>query len=158
MRGFTLLEVVLTTAVLVVIVAVGILSYGSFNRTIDLSTVAGDISAQLRRAQTRAMGADDLKCWGIHFDNTTAGSAFFSLFSDTTCTNATTAYSTDVEKYFLPARVVFTTPADTVTSNVLFQKLTGSSVTNSATSIVIATPDGIRTKTISINSVGTVSY
>src|SRR3989338_2105106 len=35
-QGFTLLEVVLTSAVLAIIFAVGILSYSGFNRTIDI--------------------------------------------------------------------------------------------------------------------------
>lgn len=150
-RGFTLLEVVLTSAALVIIFAVGILSYGSFNRTIDLDTVADIIAGQLRRAQTRAMNADDLLRWGVHFDNPTSGDDFYSLYSGNT-------YTTDVEKYFLPSGVVFTTPAGSATVDVSFEKLSGANVAGATQTIVIQTADGIQSKTISVNSVGRVSY
>ncbi|MDO8581428.1 MAG: prepilin-type N-terminal cleavage/methylation domain-containing protein [bacterium] len=157
-HGFTLLEIVLTSAILAALAAVGILSYGSFNRTIDVNTIADNISGQLRRAQIRAMGADELKCWGVHFDNPASGSDFYSLYSDTACTNADTGYAADAEKYFFPAGVVFTTPATNATENILFNKLSGALITDSATSIVIETADGKQSKTITINSVGRVSY
>ncbi len=149
--GFTLLEVVLTTAILVVIFSVGMLTYGSFNRTIDINAVADTISGQLRRAQTRAMGADDLLRWGVHFDNPTSGDDFYSLYSGT-------SYVSDVEKYFLPSGVVFTTPATSATVDISFEKLSGANVAGVDKTIVIQTTDGSQTKTITVNSVGRVTY
>lgn len=148
--GFTLLEILLTTAILVVIASVGIFSYGGFNRTVDLNSIADAISGQLRRAQTRAMGADDLVRWGVHFDNPTSGDDYYSLYSGD-------SYSTNIEQYFLPSSVVFTTPATSAVVNVSFEKLSGASVSGAQT-VVIQTTDGSQTKTISINTIGRVSY
>lgn len=150
-RGFTLLEIVITSAVLVVVVAVGMLSYGSFNRTIDVGTIADNISGQLRRAQTRAMNADDLSRWGVRFNNPADGEDSYSLYSGD-------SYSSDTEKYFLPAGVIFTTPATNATVDVSFEKLSGANVAGTDKTIVIQTTDGSQTKTITVNSVGRVSY
>lgn len=148
--GFTLLEVVLTMGVLIVVMTAALFSYGSYNKTIDLNTIADSISGQLRRAQVRAMGADSLLRWGVHFDNPTSGDDFYSLYSGD-------SYVSDVEKYVLPSGVVFTTPATSATVDVSFEKLSGSSV-GGAKTVVIQTADGTQSKTISINSAGRVSY
>lgn len=150
-RGFTLLEIVLTMAILAILFSVGMLSYSGFNRTIDVNTVADTLSGHLRRAQTRAMGADDLLRWGIHFENPTSGDDFYSLYSGN-------SYATDVEKYFLPTGVVFTTPATSATVDVSFEKLSGANVAGATQTVVIQTTDGLQSKTITINSVGRVTY
>ena len=150
-QGFTLLEVVMVVALLIVVMTGAIAALGSFRKTIDLNTVAEEIASNLRRAQTRAMNADSLSRWGIHFANPASGDDFYSLYSGDT-------YTADVEKNFLPGAAVFTTPSASSTQYVLFEKLSGALVSGSATSTVMQTADGSRSKTITVNSVGRVSY
>lgn len=67
-RGITLVEVLLSVAILVILGTVGFISYGGYQRKVELDAVTRDILVTLREAQGKAMTGQDDKSWGVHFD------------------------------------------------------------------------------------------
>ena len=83
--GFTLIELMVVLAIIVVISTVILSSQSSFNRTLILSNTAYDIALTLRSAQTyglssRAVGTTVNAGYGINFQKSTLDS--FTLFAD----------------------------------------------------------------------------
>ncbi|MCR4276306.1 MAG: prepilin-type N-terminal cleavage/methylation domain-containing protein [Candidatus Parcubacteria bacterium] len=85
-RGFTLIELMVVLAIIVVITSVVFTSQNSFNKTLVLSNTAYDIALTLRSTQTyglssRASGAASNVGYGIHLASGTRNS--FIFFADT---------------------------------------------------------------------------
>lgn len=71
-RGFSILEVLITTAIIGIITGLVTLRYGSFNNLILLKNQAYQVAIELREAQTRALSAAGSeggfrRPYGIHF-------------------------------------------------------------------------------------------
>lgn len=85
-KGFTLVELMVVLAIIVIITSVVLTSQSSFNKTLILSNTAYDIALTLRSVETyglgsRALGTTVNAGYGLHFDGGTSGS--FILFADT---------------------------------------------------------------------------
>lgn len=84
-RGFTLLELLVVFAIIVIVMGVVFTSQNTFNKTIILSNTAYDIALSLRDAETYGLGSRMVNSnvtnvgYGIHFQT---GSSFL-LFADT---------------------------------------------------------------------------
>lgn len=72
-RGFSLLEVLITAAIIGLITGIIALRYGSFNNLILLKNQAYEVALSLKETQTRALsvtvvgGSDFRAAYGIHF-------------------------------------------------------------------------------------------
>ena len=91
--GFSLLEVMVTAAIIGIITAVVVINYGSFNNTILLRNQAFEIALQLREAQVYAVSVrgdstEFREEYGIYFDM--SNSQQYLLFQD--IGSATPAY------------------------------------------------------------------
>lgn len=85
-QGFTLIELMVVLAIIVVITSVVFTSQNSFNKTLVLSNTAYDIALTLRSTQTyglssRAAGTSANVGYGIHLSNVVHNS--FIVFADT---------------------------------------------------------------------------
>lgn len=85
-KGFTLIELMVVLAIIVVIMSVVFTNQNSFNKTLILSNTAYDIALTLRSTQTyglssRAAGTAANVGYGIHLSNTAYNS--FLVFADT---------------------------------------------------------------------------
>ncbi|MEK7114079.1 MAG: type II secretion system protein [Patescibacteria group bacterium] len=85
-RGFTLIELMVVLAIMVVIMGVVLTSQSSFNRTIVLANTAYDIALTLRSAGVYGLGSRVTSSasnagYGIHVETETSGA--FTLFADT---------------------------------------------------------------------------
>jgi len=84
--GFTLVELMVVLAIIVVISGIVLSSQSSFNKSLILANTAYDIGLTLRSAQTfglssRAAAADASVGYGLHFQTGTTDS--YILFADT---------------------------------------------------------------------------
>lgn len=88
-RGFTILEVLITAAIIGVITGIVALNYGSFNNLILLKNQAYQIALELREMQTRSLSAtggstvgnnEFRRPYGIYFATATPGQ--YTLFLD----------------------------------------------------------------------------
>lgn len=85
-RGFTLVELLVVLAIIVIISGIVLTSQSSFNKSLLLANTAYDVALTLRYAETyglgsRVVGAAANAGYGLHFTSGTLNS--FTLFVDT---------------------------------------------------------------------------
>ncbi|MEI6580669.1 MAG: hypothetical protein WCO07_00685 [bacterium] len=148
-KGFTILEVLIVFATLVVISVAGSGFYKNYSKNVEINTTAQTISAELRQMQSKSMTGEGGLKWGIHFIN--GSSQYYELFS--TPTDYDDASKVIISTNYLPIGITFSDPAASSSKDIIFSRITGLA---SSSSISI-TASGV-TQTISVTSVGTVSY
>ena len=82
MRGFTLIELVLTVALVAIIGTAGTLSLLAVRNRQDVNIDARTVVATLRDAQSRAVTGEDALFWGARFGGP---SKSITLFSGSSC-------------------------------------------------------------------------
>lgn len=146
-RGFTLLELLLVVSIVTVLAALGFGYFRNAVKNIQFDTVAKSLAFDLKNARTKAMsGESDVK-WGIHFVNGTDD--YYELFS--TPTIWSDPGKTVFDATYLAADLAFGSPSEGNTTDIIFNKIAG---TTSANSVTI-TFEG-NTKTITVTAEGTI--
>jgi len=146
-KGFSLLELIIVMVILIILAMIGVGYYVNFARNIELETTRDNIVSDLQKARTKAMAGEGGLKWGIHFVN--GVDDYYELFS--TPTNYTDASTTVVETAYLRSGLVFTSPPEASSTDVVFDRISG---TTAVASIVISGSGNSRT--ISITTVGNV--
>ncbi len=147
-KGFTLIELIITTTIVIALTIGASISILSYKNNQDISLEANEIVAALRGAQNNSLSREGGTQWGVYFENTTS-SAFYVIFSGSAY-SATTTYT----KKVLPSNVQFNKPAIASSSSVVFSPITG--MPNAALLIQISlinNPDVARTITVDANGV-----
>jgi prepilin-type N-terminal cleavage/methylation domain-containing protein len=141
-HGFTILEIILSVALIAVFAAVSMPVYQAFQERNDLDIATISIAQTLRRAQFLSQAVDGDTSWGVYIQS---GSA--TLFKGVSFATRDTSYDE-----------VFDVSSNITTSGVLeivFSKFTGLPQT---TGTIILTSSTNETRTITINTKGTVGY
>lgn len=141
-RGFTLIEALLSVAIIGLIAGTSIPLYQSFQVRTDLETTTESIATMIRRAQIYARGQHQDSMWGVKVQ---AGSA--TLFKGSTFTSRDTAYD---EVTTIPE-----TFSATGLSDLSFSKLSGMP---NATGTISLTSSNNETRIITVNGEGMVAY
>lgn len=102
MKGFTLIEVVISVSILALLGVVATVTFFGSQRDTDFSAVAQKVVATLREAQTRSMSGEQTSTWGVNFSTSTPTGNFFSLFHGTSYASATATTTT-----YIPANLRF---------------------------------------------------
>ena len=147
--GFTIVELIITTAVVIVLASTGFLSILSYKNNQGVSSEAEKIVAALRGAQNNSLSQEAGNRWGVYFENTTSSGAFYVIFSGSAY-SATTTYVKNV----LPSNIKFDLPARGASSSVVFAPITG--LPNSALTVqitLISNPDVSRKIAVDANGV-----
>ena len=79
-HGFTLVEVIITLAIMVVLATVSIVGLSSSRRKAALDNNTAQIAALLREAQSNSMAQNKSTGWGVRFDNINPSLPFYDLF------------------------------------------------------------------------------
>lgn len=140
--GFTLIEMLLSVAIIGIIAGISVPVYQSFQvrNNLDIATVS--TAQSLRRAQVLAQAVDDDTTWGVKVQ---LGN--FTVFKGTSYAVRDTAFD---ELFDVPNNI---TPSGI--NEVVFDKFTGLPQT---TGTITLTSNANETRTITINSKGMVAY
>lgn len=141
-EGFTLIEVLLSVAIIGMLVGISLPVYESFSRRNDLDVTAQGVVSLLRRAESysRAVKADAV--WSVEIQTSSA-----TLFQGTSFASRNTAYD---ETVAIPSSV-----APSGLTEVQFSKLSAAPNTTGTVTLLSNTND---TRAIAINAEGMVSY
>ncbi len=143
--GFTLLEMLLSAAIISMLVGASLPIYETFIRRNDLDLTAQRITAMLRRAETYAQAVNYDNDWSVEIQ-----SSAVTLFQGTNFVGRNTAYD---ETLSMPATV---TPSGT--SEVRFTKFTAAPNAAAVTTPITLTSTANSTRTIILNAKGMVDY
>lgn len=157
MKGFTLIEFLITVAILVTVAVIGGLNlFGYYSRQ-NLELTINEITALIRDAQNRSLTQQDGNAdsqgdqWGVHFENASQDSV--KLF----CCGSSYAAGTLVSVYVLRASTQFTDPGEGNSKDIVFRKITGLPFT-SATIKISLVNNSSASSTITINGNGVIQY
>ncbi|MFH1820488.1 MAG: prepilin-type N-terminal cleavage/methylation domain-containing protein [Candidatus Nealsonbacteria bacterium] len=70
-KGFTILEVLIVVAILVILVAIAVPAYHIFLKGSDLNSSTEEIISILRLAQVRTLSSENDSSWGVYFSTST---------------------------------------------------------------------------------------
>lgn len=156
-RGFTLIEVIISMAILTILGTVGVSYLGGYRKSANIASEAEKITAYLRQAQSRAISGEAVSGqgptdWGVHFVNSASGEEYYALFRGS-------SYNVDAsdETIYLSNQVRFLDPVASSTKDIVFQRITGRPVATT-TLILQSVANSDLTRSISINSLGQVNY
>ncbi len=141
-RGFTLIEVMLSLAMIAILAGVSLPIYQSFQVRNDLDIAAVTIAQSMRRAQTLSQAVDGDITWGVDIQ-----SGSITIYKGASYAGRDATYD---ELFNMPTS---TTPSGL--SGVVFAKFTGMP---QITGTITLTSNLNETRTITINSKGTISY
>lgn len=139
--GFTFVEVLVVIALLIGITGLAIPFYQSFQVGSQLDNTTQELNQTLRRAQAKAMAAEDFSAFGVHFET---GS--FTIFKGVSYIPGDI-----MNEVILYPSVITITPA--IGSDAVFSSVSGETV-NAGTIIITATNGASRT--IIINDLGVI--
>jgi prepilin-type N-terminal cleavage/methylation domain-containing protein len=141
-KGFTLVELLTTFAIISILTAISLPAYASLQQNVALGNAAQEIVGVLRQAQGSAMAGQGGVDHGVHFQN---AATTYSSFSGTWAAPVTPPVAHQLPKGVTVASV-------TPTPDVVFTKLSGAS-----TSVTIVLSGFSRTKTITVAPIGTIN-
>lgn len=142
MKGFTLVEMLLSVAILTLLTGLSLPVYETFVRRNDLDITSQTVVGALRQAATNARGVNEDSVWGVRVQ-----ASGITLFKGSSYAARDTAYD---DTTVMPGSI---TPSGT--SEVTFTKVSGAP--NAAGSITL-TSNTNTTRTITINAEGSVDY
>lgn len=141
MRGFTLIEMLLSVSILATLAALSLPVYQSFYNRNELDITAQNLASAFRRAQTYARAGHNDSQWGVEIQP-----AAITVFKGSTFGSRDTSYD--------EVTVMSGTSVGGL-GEVLFDKLTGAPT---STGSVTLTSVNNETRTVTINAKGMVSY
>jgi len=148
--GFTLIETLIVATLGIILAGAIFIGLTSQNANQDLDLAATSLVSSLRNAQERSRGQEASTSWGIYLDNPAGARDYYALFSGSSFISATSTV-------YLPLTVEFSDPASGANKEIVFSKLTGLP-TAAATVILRLVSDSLTSRTITVNSNGSVSY
>jgi len=141
MSGFTLLEVVLSLALIGLLFGIGIPIYQSIQSRNDLEVAVNTAAQMLRLAQTAAQAVDGDISWGVKFQ-----SGSITLFKGSSYAARDVQFD---ETFDISPSIIATG-----TTEIVFSKFSGNPQAAATTTLILAGD----TKNIIINAKGIINY
>lgn len=148
MKGFTLIEILVSLAILAVISVIGLNSFSSVNTDKALDLEAEKVISLIAKARALTLSAKDGAAYGVHFEERTAVLFRGPTYSSGALANQVQAFN-DIVK--LSAAALAGGGVE-----VLFAKLTGATA-QSGTITLAAVRDASKTRVITIAATGVAS-
>ncbi|MBI4239901.1 type II secretion system protein [Candidatus Uhrbacteria bacterium] len=139
-RGFTLIEIILSIALIGIMTASAAPAYHALYLKNDLEVTANTLAHAVHRAQNLSRAVSNDSQWGVSAQN-----GLLTVFQGTSYANRNTAYD---ETFTIPSSIQFSQ------TELVFQKITG----ELQAPITITLTSSGDTKNISINVKGTITY
>ncbi|GEM_PF-1630420 len=128
-KGYTLIELLIVSGILVVILAVGSLGLLNYRSLQDLRLTTQSVASTLRDARSNATTGEDGLSWGVRFVGGARGTAtLYSTGGINYLASATTTLKSDLE---------FRDPATGSRKDAIFDRLTGYPIGGAAVIIKI---------------------
>jgi len=151
-KGFTILELLIATAILVVVGTISIPSITYLTRTPQLDGAFGEVISKIRLAQNKTLSSEGNSQYGVYF-NTTPSPHQYVLFKGSSW--ATRIIASD-QTYSVPGIVEFSAVNTGGGGNqIVFDRLTGST-TNSGDVSLRLKSDSAETRTFYIDNSGVI--
>lgn len=147
--GFSLLELLIVLSIVVVIASIGSSFYLNYGRNIVINSMAETMTFDLKQAQSRSMIGEGGFKWGVHFVNGTQD--YYEIFS--TPTDYSDVAKVIISKNYLTAGISFYDPTNSLSKDIIFDKISGSTA---VTSIVINSSSITKTINVSSTSIGSI--
>ncbi len=144
--GFTLIEILVSVAVMVIIVLVVVGGLRSFRQSADLNRAADGVMASLRDGRLRTIESKDASIWGVHVE-----SSRVTLFKGVTFSEG----AADNAIFNLPSAVTLSWSLQGGGSDVKFNRIRGDTDQYGTLTLTL-TADSSKTRTITIRSAGLV--
>ncbi|MBI3632753.1 MAG: GspH/FimT family protein [Candidatus Vogelbacteria bacterium] len=144
-KGFTLIEITIVTALLLIIATIIVTAFSRFNQAIALSKDAEKIVSLLSRARSDTVSSKNDQRYGVHFESTKA-----ILFAgDSYISNVVTNEIVSVGPVASISSITLTGGGD----NVFFDRLTGAT-SEPGTVVISLVGSGATSKQVTISSNG----
>ncbi len=141
-KGFTLIEVIISLAILALIASISAASFVSFARREALDSTVSAVAAGLRDARTRTMASINDSQYGVQIDTDR-----FTLFS-----NSYVLGATGNEINMLNSRIKMSSSVPSFT----FSRISGNSSASGTIDVYVAS-DPTNRKTINVQGTGLIS-
>lgn len=143
--GYSLLEMLITFFIIAIIATILFSAFGVFRQSNDLQAAEETIIGILRDARSRAVGSQDKKIYGVHFETTKTVLFKGSAYSASDPAN---------ESYVLPESVEISAISLTGGAVDTAFSILGGTTTASGTITLSSKRDSSKTRTITIFSTG----
>lgn len=142
------MELLIVISIIMVLAGVGTAFYLDYAKNIELRTATSILISDLKQSQARSMSGEENRKWGLHIVN--GDSDYYEIFS------SPTDYSDSAKNItltrFIAKGVSFFDPSVASSKDIIFNKITGSTIENSVT-----LGSSNITKVINISSIGTIT-
>lgn len=146
-RGFTLIEILVSVAILLILLVLSITSFTTLRRQVEIDSSGQNILSVLRLARSRTLGSEAESTYGVHFE--TDKYVFFKG-------NTYTAGASDNKEYTLTDSEIYEINLNGGGSEVVFNRIRGTTSQFGNVKIRL-TNQTTKINTININSSGQVS-
>lgn len=150
-RGFTLIEILVTIGILLILASTAFLGIGPLQRQSDLQNTSQEMVNILRLAQNRTLASEGQSQYGVYFDDT-ASPHRYTLFKGSSYVSRDVAAD---EIFFIPESVIISSMSVGGGKEVVFDRIVGT--TNQSGQVLLQlVADPTKTQTIYIESSGLV--
>jgi len=150
-KSFTLIELLISVAILTVMVTFGVASFSGLQTRKAFILDGENIVEAIRNTQNRSMTQEDGYAWSIKFTNSLTEGSYFEIYSGSYAT------STVSLRKSLSSKSSFTNPAVGFSKTISFAVITGTP-TNSDSLTIKRNVGGSELMIINVNSIGKISY
>lgn len=145
--GFTLIEILIAVAIMVLLSALTIAAFSTLNKQVSLDTTSQNILSVLRRARSQTLASENESTYGVHFETSK-----YVLFKGTSYTNGA-AYN---KEFNLSETEIYAVTLAGGVSDVVFDRIRGTTSQSGTVSTRLSL-DTSKTNTVSIDPSGQVS-
>ncbi len=118
-RGFTLLELVFSIAILIFIAVLAVGNLKKFRQSSEIDRVVNDTLGLLREARSKTLGSENDSVYGVHFSPAAVTLFQGGIYNPASASNIVVVLPSNVS--------ISVIDLSTTTDNVIFERLTGES-------------------------------
>jgi prepilin-type N-terminal cleavage/methylation domain-containing protein len=158
-EGFTLLEILISTALALILTAVALTNLVGFRAEKKLDNTSEAIVALLRTAQEKSVNQENSVRWGVSFYNSSTTKDSFELFEVNETLLASSGYSgvpgTSTDKQAISSSIELNTPIEGERLSVAFKGFSGQ-LDSAETIIIESSANSSNQRTITVNTNGRI--